>query len=724
MRLFIAEKPDLARAIVDGLGGKASRKDGYFECGDDIVTWCYGHMLALLEPEDYDEKYKRWSFDLLPIVNIPWRKKPSGNSDSKKQLKTIQSLLKKADSVVHAGDPDEEGQLLVDEILEYSNCRLPVKRLLINDNNTAVVKKAMASMKDNREFAGLSAAAEARAVGDQLYGINMSRAYTIKGQEIGLQQVLTVGRVQTPVLGLVVRRTREFNSHKSAFYYNVAGKFDFGGIEVPARYQIMENDPVDDKGRLSDEHHAKQIAESVTGKPAQVVSADTRKREQQPPLPYNLLKLQADASRKFGFKPDQVKDITQSLREKHKLITYNRSDSQYLSDEQHSDAPEVLAAIAKTAPKIAGVVNQTNPAIKSRAFNSAKVTAHHGIIPTATAASLDALSDAEQKIYMLIAQAYIAQFLPNRKYDQTTISIHVDGRVFSVRSNITTSPGWQSIYQKDDVETEDDENDLSVDIRAVKNGQQGSCVSASSEKMETRPQPLYTMASLLTDLTRVAKYIKDDRLRKLLVEKDKDKEGESGGIGTPATRDTIIANLFARGFLTEKGKSIIPTQTGNEFYDVLPDQAKFPDMTALWHSQQMFIKEGRLDTASFVKQLMVYVQKEVDRVKENGLAIKVDAPECPLCKRPMRRIRKQDKSYFWGCTGFNDGCKYMTNDKGGKPAPQEKPPVVSEVHKCASCGSGLRRRDGKKKGTYWWSCSAYPTCKQTYFDANGKPDYK
>jgi len=724
MRLFIAEKPELAKAIVEGLGG-GRRKEGYYDCGDDWVTWCFGHMLQLLDPEDYDQRYAKWYMDDLPIVHIPWRKKPTAARSA--QLRVITQLLKQAESVVHAGDPDDEGQLLVDEILAYAHCRLPVKRLLINDNNTRVVRKALENLRDNREFAGLSAAAEARSVGDQLYGYNLTRAYTLAARKVGYQGVLSVGRVQTPILGLVVRRDREFEAHVKSFYYYVTGQFLIQGLHFPARYQVVEGDPVDDKGRLVDQKYAQGIADAVKGQAARLLSADTKQKEQPAPLPYNLLKLQADAARKFGFKPDQVKNITQSLREKHRLITYNRSDCEYLSDEQHADAPGVLAAIAQTAPMLAPASAAANPTFKSRAFNSSKVSAHHAIIPTENTADLATLSAGERKIYVLIARAYVAQFWPTHQYDHTTVLVEVAGRRFACQCRVTTRPGWLALYKSDtgseDVQGQSDERDLalSLDLRALRKGQRGICIDATADQLETKPRPLYTMATLLTDLTRVARYIRDDHLRKVLQEKDKSKAGEHGGIGTPATRDSIIATLFERGYLVEQGKTIVSTPTGRQFYDTLPDQAKYPDMTALWHEQQKTIQAGERDAESFIRELMEYVAGEVGAVKANGLGITVEAPLCPECQKPLRRIKGR-KGFFWGCTGFAEGCTFSCQDKAGKPIPKERP-RASALYTCPACGKGLIRRPGKRKGLFWWGCSGFPACKQTYPDVRGKPDY-
>ena len=722
MRLFIAEKPELAKAIVEGLGG-GHRKDGYYDCGTDYVTWCFGHMLQLFDPEEYDERYAKWNMDDLPIYHIPWKKKPS--KDKKAQLSIIMSLLKQADSVVHAGDPDDEGQLLIDEVIAYANCSLPIQRLLINDNNTKIVRKALDNLRSNKEFFGLSSAAEARSVGDQLYGYNLTRAYTLSARQAGYQGVLSVGRVQTPILGLVVRRDRAYATHTKSFYYNVIGKFHIDNLDFPARYQIVDGDPIDEKGRLNDQRYAQYIADRVKNQEAYIVSAETIQKEQAAPLLYNLLKLQTDASRKYGLKPDKVKAITQTLREKYRLITYNRSDCEYLSDEQHCDAPSVLSAIAKTAPNLSQVISKADSTIKSRAFNSSKVSAHHAIIPTETSIELSTLTEDEQKIYLLIARIYVAQFWPKHLYNQTTIVVNVNQHHFIARSNITTQSGWKILYanEVEDDKVEGDENDITLDIRELTAQQAGNCKEASAEKMETKPQPLYTMATLLTDLTRVAKYVRDDRLKQLLIEKDKGKAGEHGGIGTPATRDSIINTLFERGYLMEKGKNIVSTQTGQDFYDVLPDQAKYPDMTALWHEQQQSIRANKYDVDSFIQELITYITGQVEAVKQAGIGMKAQGEHtCPKCQKPLRRI-KGSKGFFWGCVGYGEGCKFSCDDKRGKPAPRELP-TISETNTCAVCGKGLIRFPSRKNGAFWWGCSGFPRCKQTSLDSKGQPIYK
>ncbi len=292
--MYLAEKPELARAIAEALGGKQTRANGYITLDNgDIVSWCYGHILRLAEPEEYDEKFKKWSLDDLPIINIPWKRMPI--EDKAEQLKTIGKLLKQADTVVHAGDPDDEGQLLVDEVLEYFNYDGPTKRILINDISIGNVKKELHKLKPNADWLPLGKAAEARMVADQLVGYNLTRAYTLIAQSRGFDGVLSVGRVQTPILGLVVRRDRENAGHKKAYYYTVIAALNFDGVKFTATYIPNEQYPLDEKKRLIDKEIAEKIASACTNQTAQILAAKTTDKKTPPPLPFNLLRLQSAA---------------------------------------------------------------------------------------------------------------------------------------------------------------------------------------------------------------------------------------------------------------------------------------------------------------------------------------------------------------------------------------------------------------------------------------------
>jgi len=727
-RIFVAEKHDVAKAIADVLG-VTSKKDGFYECGQDGVTWCAGHMLELCSPEDYDERFKRWSLDHLPIINIPWKYKViSGRG---KQLKIIKDLMVKAKTIVHAGDTDAEGQLLVDEILEFYRIEKPVKRVLINDNNERLVKRAIDNLRDNTEFFGLSQAALARSVGDQLYGFNMSRLYTLKAQQQGAEGVFSVGRVQTPILGLVVNRDREIAAHNKHFYYTLKGDFQFDNYAFPAMYKAPENAPTDDKGRVTNRAFIDGVASACKGQLATITQADTKTKKDLPPLPYDLLELQADAFRKFGIKPDKTLELTQILKTK-KLITYNRSDCRYLSEEQHQDAPIVLSSIAKNAPLLAGACGSANADIKGRCFNSDNVTAHHAIIPTEASHSVDSLTEIERQLYLLIARQYVAQFWEPKVSEVTTIEIECAGHSFKATSTKIINPGWSRLYKNDqdneEINQKAGDDEVSLNLTDLVSDQKGQCTSTTVEEKETAPPKHYTIATLLKDLKRVAKYVKDPAIAALLREKDKDKKGENGGIGTPATRDTFIVKLEGRGYLAEKGKFLISTELGQEFFDALPAFATQPDMTALWHGQQQEIEKGTLDTKSFINDLVRSVTDHVSEIKAGKLNIKAaEGVKCPSCANGALRRRKSGKSFFWGCSGYPE-CKTSFPDTRGKPDMKPKAKAKADVtdFKCLECDSKLVKRVStkKKKKTIWYGCSGFPKCKQTYFDSGGKPDYK
>ncbi len=707
-RLFIAEKPELAKAIVEGLGG-GSRQDTHYICGQDKVTWCIGHMLEMYTPEDYDAKYKKWLIDDLPIYHPEIKHKIKTNTKS--QFLAIQRLMNEADTIVNAGDPDPAGQQIIDEILDFCKNKKPVLRFMTNDNNLSVIKKALNNLTNNSDYYQIYQSALARSWGDQLYGFNMTRAYTVKAKEQGYEGIISVGRVQTPILGLVVRRDRLNANHEKQFYFEVIGDFNFINFSFPAKYIPLESSPVDDKKRLTDKDYALKITNDCSKQPASIISSDSSVKELSPPLPYSILKLQVAAAKQYNYKPDRVMKITQELREKYKLITYNGTDCQYLNEEQHIDAPHVLNAISKTAAEYTDISNKADPKIMSRAFNNKNVSAHHAIIPTQAVVDLSTLKEPLRNIYLLVAQAYIAQFYPKQQYRETKIVLNCATHQFNVRSKIVVSDGWKILYKQDRNDDSESDESIAIDLSSLITDDSGQCVAMNVLDKETKPLPLYTMAALLNDLTKVAKYIKDPEIKKLLIAKDKDKKGENGGIGTSRTRDVILARLFKVGFLAEKGKKVISTAVGQQLFDSLPEIATNPDMTALWHEQQSLIESGDNTTLNFITELVSFISKQVADVKVNGLTIAVESHKCHKCDDGFLRRRGGASGVFWACNKYPD-CNATLPNKSGKPDYKSL-----ETHSCPGCNSNIKRIKGKFG--FFWPC---PNCKSTFKDKKGKPD--
>jgi DNA topoisomerase-3 len=641
MRVFIAEKPQLGQVIAEALGN-VRRKDGYFECGTgaDVVTWCVGHLLELSPPEAHNSAYKNWDAADLPLKLRPAKYQPIART--KDQLATVGQLIGKASEIVHAGDPDDEGQLLVDEVLVHFGNTSPVKRILINDLNANAARKALESLRDNQEFFGLFQKALARSIGDQLYGFNMTRACTLAGQAKGVKGVLSVGRVQTPILGLIVNRYLANKSHAGVFYYTVAASLAFGSGRSNARLVIAGTSPVDEKGRIIDEAYANQVADACGQKPATVTQASVVEKQTPAPLPFALLDLQVTMSKAHGIDAEKTLALTQALREKYKAITYNRSDCSYLSDEQFAEAPQTLDLLSQALPDLAGLFTEAKAERKSRAFDNSKVSAHTAIIPTAVKIDLAQLSADERAVYLAIVKRYVAQFLPEKRYLSAEVRFEVAGHTFLARSIKVTHPGWTA-----QVAEESDEDDDAQDapdavspfdvLSALKVADSGLCDGVTVAKEKTKPLPLYTEATLLKDLQRVAKYVKDPRIKQLLIARDHGKKGESGGIGTPATRASMLTKLQERGFYAVEKKKLIPTALGLEFIAALPAIATTPDMTALWHEQQQMIEAGELTVDAFLDELERFIADQVQGVdlgnvqgtaKPAPVALKA---KCPMC---------------------------------------------------------------------------------------------
>ncbi|MBR2158974.1 MAG: DNA topoisomerase III, partial [Campylobacter sp.] len=335
MRLFIAEKPELARAIANGMDGKQEKFDGYIKIGNDIITWAFGHILELCEPEEYDEKYSKWNLADLPFEINDFKYKPK--EKSKAQLKAIIKLINdnQITEIVNCGDYDEEGQILIDEIIIYSKTKKPVKRMLLQDITEAGIKKSLKDLKPNSDFKGMSDSGFARSQADWLVGLNLTRAYTIKARQQNAMsiKVSSVGRVQTPILGLIVNRDKEHESHQASYYYSITANINTQGFNIPMRYKLSKDE------KITDESVANDIKANTQGKNGLITKATHENKKEFAPLPYSLLILQAECSKKFDYKPDQVLKITQSLRETHKAISYNRSDCQYLNENTFQECP-------------------------------------------------------------------------------------------------------------------------------------------------------------------------------------------------------------------------------------------------------------------------------------------------------------------------------------------------------------------------------------------------
>lgn len=596
MRLFIAEKPSLGRAIADVLPKPHTRGEGFIQCGEDnVVTWCIGHLLEQAEPDAYDERFKQWRMEHLPIIPQQWKLIPK--KETLKQFKVVERLIKQADILVNAGDPDREGQLLVDEVFGYLNLsaekKADIQRCLISDLNPNAVKKAIEKLQKNRDFVPLATSALARARADWLYGINMTRAYTLQGRRAGYQGVLSVGRVQTPVLGLIVRRDLEIEHFIPKDYFEVLAHIlvPETGEKFTAQWQPSKacEDYQDEEGRILSRPLAENVVKRIANQPATVNEYQDKTENESAPLPYSLSALQIDAARRFGLSAQDVLDICQRLYETHKLITYPRSDNRYLPNEHFAERFKVMAAISHHLTEYADKPDAVDPNLKNRCWNDSKVEAHHAIIPTARQGQIQ-LSENERRVYQLIARQYLMQFCPDATYRKSKIGLIIAGGNFTAQARYLLTAGWKSLLGK-----EDSDEEFAPSLPVVQKGQILHCEHGEIISKKTQPPRPFTDATLLSAMTGIARFVQDKQLKKVLRETD--------GLGTEATRAGIIELLFKRGFLVKKGRTIQSTEAGRTLIFALPDSATQPDMTAIWEMQLTDISKKQAGYQQFMSDL-------------------------------------------------------------------------------------------------------------------------
>lgn len=664
MILYIAEKPALGEAIGEALPGTKKVSEQTIIKGENVVIWCFGHLLTLLDPEDYDEKYKKWELSHLPIYFKDWKMKPS--KDKVQRVKQIGNLLKQADMVVNCGDIDEEGQLLVDELLRYFNYQGPVKRLDTSNTTKSALERAIAKMKDNRECEADGWSAYARMLCDKMFGYNFTRFFTLKNNTI-----LPVGRVQTPTLGMVVMRDRQIEGHEKTVYYDLSTrllvKCSAGEVQITAKYiPDKENKELTD-GHFLSQTYLNDLSKHLNGFCANA-KVSRKEEKKNPPLPFNLTALNTYCGKKFGYKPDQVMSITQSLRDKHRAITYNRSDCQYLSSDHYKEAPQTIAS---TCQNLGISTEMFHPEIKSRCFNDANITAHFAIIPSGEPVNLAAMTEQERNVYECICRFYLIQFMPPAVFEKITLEEKLpDKGMLRATASRIKSPGYMSYGgDADDGQTVGEEaveeDNESGSLFQLPDGEHQTRVKGTeiSEK-ETKPPARYTQTTLYNDMTCIAKYAADPEVKRLLMEKDKDKKGENGSIGTSATRAEIIKGLIARGYLSEekKGKKeyLVSTQKGRAFYDSLPDEIKKIDVTARWWVIQEDIKAGRATVDTLVTSVLDTIRQVMasdcktlpasviglSRTQNNAICA------CPKCGGD---VKENTKGYY--CSNYKNGCQ-------------------------------------------------------------------
>ncbi|PTT52130.1 DNA topoisomerase III [Aeromonas sp. HMWF014] len=632
MRLFIAEKPSLGRAIADVLPKPHKKGEGFIETAQgDVVTWCIGHLLEQAEPDAYDAAFKQWRMEQLPIIPTQWQlvAKPK----TKTQLSVIKRLIKQADCVVHAGDPDREGQLLVDEVIDflgYPKTRL-VQRCLISDLNPPAVRRALDKLRDNKEFVPLAVSALARSRADWLYGINMTRAYTLLGRKGGCSELLSVGRVQTPLLGLVVRRDLEIEAFVPKPFYEVLAHVVTEGSErFSAKWLPSEacQPWQDEEGRVLNRALAEKVVSRINGQPASVDEVEEQARKQAAPLPYNLSSLQIDAAKRFGMDAKRVLDVCQGLYERHKLITYPRSDSRHLPSDHFNRAAQVRDAIAATAPALARAVSEADGKIRSKAWNDSKVDAHHAIIPTEKRGNEASLSSDEANIYGLVARQYLLQFYPPFEYNDSKALLRIAGGLFQAKARRIIKAGWKALLGVE----EDDEEEAGT-LPALQRGDELQCERGELLEKMTQAPKSFTDATLLAAMTGIARYVQDPEIRKTLRETD--------GLGTEATRAGIIDLLFKRRFLVRQGKSIKGTPTGRALILALPATATTPDMTALWEQRLGQIAERHASYQQFMGPLTEQLNGLIEGARQDsGASFSALPKAAPGASKPRFARRK------------------------------------------------------------------------------------
>ena len=700
MRLFIAEKASLAKAIAEAHPGKIKSRDRLSVTMDngDVICWSAGHILTMQTPDMIDAEYKKWRVAPLPIIPREWPKFP--DQEKKDLLANIGRLLKEAETVVHAGDADREGQLLVDEILHYFKFKGEVKRLLITDLNASAIRKAMGEMRPNLDYQSLSSSAESRHRADWLFGFNLTRLFTCT-TERNRGEIVSVGRVQTPTLALVVNRDLLIENFISKTYYDIKARSVVKNGEFIASWRPQEGqEGLDEEGRLIDRGVAVRLEKKLAGKIGRVSGFEKKRALANPPLPHSLPTLQSEAAKKFDISPADTLKIAQRLYEL-KYTTYPRSDCSYLPESLYEKRALVLDVIKRANPEYEAYPFDTD--IKAAAWDTEKIAEHFAIIPTGEMPQN--LNEEERIIFDLVSRRYAALFLPAQEFAAVSIEYDIEGEFFKAASRQCIKEGWHLLYAKDK-DADDGEREPEAKIPDAEIGEPVGVRELAISEKNTAPPKRFTESTLLDAMNHIHLYVEDPDIKKILK--------ETSGIGTAATQAKIIETLQQRQFIVKDKKALVSTPKGRKLIEEVDDMLRRPDMTALWEAALRDIQEGRRDPDLFIGEIADTVREITAQRKKTAREYFPARPQeaepqgakCPGCQgnRMLLRVGRDKKNKFWACSD----CGLILSNERGKP---------QKTAACPLCGHLCVRIKGKRG--FFWLCRNQE-CKKTFEDNRGK----
>ena len=687
-KLVLAEKPSQARDIAKVLGADR-RREGALYNQQYTVTWCIGHLLEMAQPEAYDKSLKRWSLHALPITPSEWmlQVKPS----VRKQFNIIRQLLRDTRSVIIATDADREGEVIAREVLDQCRYKGTIQRLWLSALDPKSIRRAFEKLLPEEQTRALYYAGLARARADWLVGMNLSRYYTLTAKNhTHKRSVLSVGRVQTPTLALVVNRDREIEAFQPKPYWDLFINAQNSEGHAYWSKWLPEKSPtkvsIDEKKRCISESQAKAVAKLVENKPGEIQHLKAEDKQIPPPLGYSLSTLQTDASSKWGFSADKTLKLAQSLYETHKICSYPRTDCQYLPTSQFSERHAILDNIQKHLPHFQNAIEQATRSIQAPIWNQKEVdeASHHAIIPTTFSINISRLNADEKKLYERICRRYLAQFFPNHTYRHTQVTTCCEKELFIANGKIVLDMGWHKAYRNAPQASSQHKDSASVrylnqDLPALSSGDTVEITATDIAAKKTEPPPHHTEGSLIRAMKSVGRVVKDPKLKKVL--------RETSGIGQEATRANIIQTLLQRDYIKTVKRQLHSTPKGRALIDSVPDTAKSPETTAIWEQALDGIAKNQTDIKQFLSKQEEWIRSLVSH-------------------KPPSNNSSQNRQAGTAVTTpskVKSAADQMTVSEAGEVSPE-----------CPKCGNKMVKRQARKKeGSLFWGCSQFPNCRQT-----------